>query len=243
MKRFGLIGQTLNYSFSKEYFTHKFKSEGRTDHVYENYELDTIRAFPFLMERHPDLAGLNVTIPYKKDILQYLHTTDDAVKAIGACNCIRINSGRLEGYNTDWAGFRDSLAPLLEVHHVKALVLGTGGAAAAILYALSNLEISYVSVSRQPLSGLYSYSDIDADLLAQHTLVINTTPVGTWPQIHEKPEFPYSAIGPQHLLYDLVYNPGQTAFLREGAERGAKTKNGYEMLVMQAEASWEIWNR
>ncbi|TCJ17564.1 shikimate dehydrogenase [Flaviaesturariibacter flavus] len=242
MRRFGLIGRTLGYSFSKGYFTDKFQKEGRTDCVYENYELDTVRAFPLLLERHPDIAGLNVTIPYKKEILQYLDTRDAAVAAIGACNTIRVRNGRLEGFNTDAIGFRDSLQPLLRPGHRHALVLGTGGAAAAIHYVLGQLGISVTPVSRQRSPGNMSYADLDAETMERCRVIINTTPLGTWPDVGSCPPIPYQLLGEGHLLYDLVYNPEITTFLRKGQERGAAIKNGYEMLLLQAEASWRIWN-
>ncbi|GAB4092409.1 shikimate dehydrogenase family protein [Flaviaesturariibacter terrae] len=243
MRRFGLIGRTLKHSFSKGYFTDKFLQEGRSDHVYELYELDTIAAFPFLIRKHPDLAGLNVTIPYKKEILPFLDWLHPDVRAIGAANTIRLQSGRLEGYNTDWVGFRDSLAPLLGNSLPRALVLGTGGAAAAVQYALQQMGIAYKSVSRERTAEKLSYADLDESILSEHRLIINTTPLGTFPDIATYPPLPYEALTTVHLLYDLVYNPALTEFLRKGQERGARTKNGYEMLVNQAEASWEIWNR
>ncbi|RYY99137.1 MAG: shikimate dehydrogenase [Chitinophagaceae bacterium] len=242
MRRFGLLGQTLKHSFSKAYFTEKFRREGRTDHVYENFELDTVRAFPALLERYPDLAGLNVTIPYKREILPYLHSLDPAAEAIGACNTIRFRDGRLGGFNTDFTGFRDSLRPLLGPSHTQALVLGTGGASAAIRYALGALGIGASSVSRSRATGIISYDDLDASTVEAHTLIVNTTPLGTWPDVDAFPPIPYEAIGPQHLLFDVVYNPEVSAFLRKGQERGAQIKNGYDMLVLQAEAAWKIWN-
>ncbi|RYY90293.1 MAG: shikimate dehydrogenase [Chitinophagaceae bacterium] len=242
MPRFGLVGRTLGYSFSKGYFTDKFQKEGRTDCVYENYELDTVRAFPFLLERHPDILGLNVTIPYKKEILQYLDRRDGAVDAIGACNTIRVRQGRLEGFNTDVVGFRDSLQPLLRPEHRQALVLGTGGAAAAIHYVLDQLGIHSTPVSRQRTTENLAYGDLDAATMNSHRVIINTTPLGTWPDVAACPPIPYELLQDGHLLYDLVYNPEVTTFLRKGQERGATIKNGYEMLVLQAEASWKIWN-
>jgi len=242
MRRFGLIGKSLRHSFSQGYFTEKFLKEGRTDHVYDQFELDTIGAFPFLLEQHPDLVGLNVTLPYKKEILRFVHLQDPAVAAIGACNCIRIAGGRLEAFNTDYIGFRDSLMPLLRPQHLRALVLGNGGAAAAVRYALKSLGIQAMSVSRQPSNESIGYADLDAPVIGGHTLIVNTTPLGTWPDTEACPDLPYHLLGPEHLLYDLVYNPEITTFMRRGAEQGAQVKNGYEMLVRQAEAAWEIWN-
>ncbi|GAA4326831.1 shikimate dehydrogenase [Flaviaesturariibacter amylovorans] len=242
MRRFGLLGQTLKHSFSQAFFTEKFRREGRTDHQYENFELDTVRAFPALLERYPDLAGLNVTIPYKRDILAYLQELDEPVLAMGACNCIRIRDGKLEGFNTDHLGFARSLQPLLGPQHTRALVLGTGGAAQAVLYALGKLGIGVSIVSRSGDAD-FTYATLTTGDVQAHPLIINTTPLGTWPQVDDLPSIPYEGIGPQHLLYDLVYNPEVTAFLRNGQERGAVIKNGHEMLVLQAEASWELWNR
>jgi shikimate dehydrogenase len=242
MRRFGLIGRTLKHSFSQGYFTEKFQKEGRTDCVYENYELDTVRAFPSLLLQYPDLAGLNITIPYKKEILQFLHVQDAAVRAIGACNCIRIRNGRLEGFNTDYAAFRDSLRPLLRPGHTHALVLGTGGAAVAIRYALKELNIRVTNVSRQRATGTIAYEDLKPEVLQQHRVIVNTTPLGTWPDVDAFPPIPYQFLDKGHLLFDLVYNPETSAFLRKGQERGATIRNGYEMLVLQAEAAWKIWN-
>jgi shikimate dehydrogenase len=242
MRRFGLIGRTLKHSFSQGYFTDKFQKEERTDCVYENYELDTVRAFPFLLERYPDLEGLNITIPYKKEILAYLHEQTEAVKAIGACNCIRIHAGRLEGFNTDYAAFRDSLKPLLRPHHSHALVLGTGGAAVAIKYALSELNIQVTAVSRQRIGEIISYEDLGRETIQEHRIIINSTPLGTWPDVDACPPIPYQFLDDKHLLYDVVYNPDVSLFLKKGQERGAAIKNGREMLVLQAEAAWRIWN-
>lgn len=242
MRRFGLIGRTLKHSFSKGYFTEKFQREKRSDHLYELFELDTIAAFPFLLQAHPDLAGLNVTIPYKKEVLAYVDTCDPAVTAIGAANTIRVRNGKLEAFNTDWIGFSDSLLPLLGDERPRALVLGNGGAAAAVCYALQQVGIVYQVVTRSATNGALAYEALTPALVAAHRLVVNTTPLGTWPDVEAYPSLPYEALGPLHLLYDLVYNPEQTAFLRMGQERDTRTKNGYEMLVRQAEAAWEIWN-
>ncbi|RYY90549.1 MAG: shikimate dehydrogenase [Chitinophagaceae bacterium] len=242
MRRFGLIGRTLKHSFSKGYFTDKFYQEKRSDHVYELFELNTIAAFPFLLQQHTDLAGLNVTIPYKKEVLAYLDALHADAEAIGAANTIQFRNGQLIGHNTDWIGFRDSVLPLLPVTLPKALVLGNGGAAAAIKYALKQMGIAYQTVSRQGTDETLSYDDLDAGLIEEHNLIINTTPLGTWPDIDSFPPIPYEALSPEHLLFDLVYNPALTVFLRKGQERGARISNGYEMLVRQAEASWKIWN-
>ena len=242
MKRFGLLGRTLKHSFSKTYFTRRFEEERIQDCVYENFELQTINELPHLLTMYPDLAGLNVTIPYKEEILPYLTAVTDTVKAIGACNCIRIEGGILTGFNTDVFGFQNSLAPKLQPHHKRALVLGTGGAAKAIWYALDVLGIPYKKVSRQKEGADFQYEEITGDLLGEYHLVINTTPLGMYPNTGESPAIPYKALTPEHFLFDIVYNPEKTKFLAEGERRGAQVCNGYEMLIGQAEESWRIWN-
>jgi shikimate dehydrogenase len=191
---------------------------------------------------YPDLAGLNVTIPYKEEILPYLTAVTDTVKAIGACNCIRVEGSILTGFNTDVFGFQNSLAPKLQPHHKRALVLGTGGAAKAIWYALDVLGIPYKKVSRQKEGADFQYEEITGDLLGEYHLVINTTPLGMYPNTGESPAIPYKALTPEHFLFDIVYNPEKTKFLAEGERRGAQVCNGYEMLIGQAEESWRIWN-
>ena len=242
MKRFGLLGRTLKHSFSKTYFTRRFEEERIQDCVYENFELQTINELPHLLTMYPDLAGLNVTIPYKEEILPYLTAVTDTVKAIGACNCIRIEGGILTGFNTDVFGFQNSLAPKLQPHHKRALVLGTGGGAKAIWYALDVLGIPYKKVSRQKEGADFQYEEITGDLLGEYHLVINTTPLGMYPNTGESPAIPYKALTPEHFMFDIVYNPEKTTFLAEGERQGAQVCNGYEMLIGQAEESWRIWN-
>jgi shikimate dehydrogenase len=242
MKRFGLIGRTLSHSFSKTYFTNKFKEQGLADCVYENFELKTIDEFPLLISSLPDLKGLNVTIPYKEEVIQYLSEKNEDVKAIGACNCISIEDGRLTGFNTDATGFRRSLAPYLQSHHQKALILGTGGASKAIRYVLAQLGIQSLMISREKKAGTIVYEQIDREVLQSHLLIINTTPLGMYPEINEAPPIPYQFIGPHHLLFDAIYNPAKTKFLTKGEERGARIINGHQMLIEQAEESWRIWN-
>ena len=241
MKRYGLIGRTLKHSFSKTYFTNKFEASGITDSVYENFELKTINEFPLLFSTYPDLKGLNVTIPYKEEVLPYLTGMNEVVKEIGACNCIRIDGETLIGYNTDVVGFRCSLEPKLKPHHTKALILGTGGAAKAIQYVMKQLGIQYKTVSRSKTENTLSYNELDQDILANHPLIINTTPLGMYPNVESAPAIPYRFISPEHFLYDIVYNPEKTVFLQEGENRGAQICNGYEMLIGQAEESWRIW--
>jgi shikimate dehydrogenase len=243
MKRYGLIGYPLTHSFSQRYFTEKFEREGITGCSYANYSLPSIGELAGLL-RDPELCGLNVTIPYKQQVIPYLDARDEVVAAIGACNCIKIVEGRLSGYNTDVVGFGQSLVRRLEGHHRRALVLGSGGAAKAVEWVLGRLGISWLTVSRRPRpgSGSIGYEDVDAGLLAEHTLVINTTPLGMYPHTDECPPLPYEAMTSRHYLFDLIYNPAKTLFLQKGEARGATVENGLEMLVLQAEESWRIWN-
>lgn len=242
MKRYGLIGRTLTHSFSKSYFTKKFEESSLSDCVYENFELKTIEEFPTLFSTHPDLKGLNVTIPYKEEVLPYLTSVNDVVKEIGACNCIKVDGKELMGYNTDVVGFRNSLEPKLQPHHKKALILGTGGAAKAIRYVLSQLGIEYALVSRRKKMNELGYEDIGDEVLAEYHLLINTTPLGMYPNVDADPAIPYEFITPKHFLFDIIYNPEKTKFLCEGERRGAQICNGYEMLIGQAEESWRLWN-
>lgn len=243
MKTYGLIGFPLTHSFSKKYFTDKFQREERTDCIYQNFPLENIDAVEQLFTSNPDLMGLNVTIPYKESILAYLDELTDVVRETGACNCIRISNGRKIGYNTDVIGFGSSLDAQLKSSHQKALVLGTGGAAKAVCYALKLRKISYLLVSRNPEnSNEIPYSEVDRDLIQSHPLIINTTPLGMYPNIDACPQIPYEHLTKDHYLFDLVYNPAQTLFLQKGLAAGALVKNGTDMLEIQADASWEIWN-
>ncbi len=241
-RSFGLIGYPLTHSFSKQYFTDKFEKESIPDHVYELFPIESIDMLPSVLKASPTLAGLNVTIPYKEQVLPYLDLSSPAVQEIGACNCIKIVEGRLEGYNTDVTGFAKSLEPKLQPHHTKALVLGTGGAAKAVYQALKDKGIEFLKVSRQASSDTLCYADMDAVLLKEYTLIINTTPLGMYPDIEFAPAIPYQHLTPAHYLFDLVYNPAETLFLRRGQEHGAVTENGADMLCIQAEESWKIWN-
>lgn len=260
MKYYGLIGFPLSHSFSKKYFAAKFEKEKITDAEYENYPLEDIGGLQDLLDDHPQLRGLNVTVPHKKNVLRYLDWIEHDARKAGAVNCLRITkesplqaafSGevgikdhdfRLEGYNTDLYGFEMSLRPLLKRYHDQALVLGNGGAAQAVKCILENLEIPFKVVTRKAKDGDLTFGDLKPHHIKKHRLIINTTPLGTYPNVDECPPIPYEAITDDHLLYDLVYNPEQTLFLKKGAEKGAATKNGYEMLILQAERSWEIWN-
>lgn len=242
MRAFGLIGYPLGHSFSKKYFADKFEREGITGNEYDLYPLEHIGQLEELLVSNPNLAGLNVTIPYKEQVIAYLDSMSPVVEEIGACNCIHIQDGRLMGHNTDVIGFSKSLLPKLKPHHNKALLLGTGGSSKAVAYTLKELRIPFLQVSRTPVGGMIGYEDIDQSILETHTLLINTTPVGMYPDIEKAPAIPYQFIGAGHYLFDLVYNPERTRFLLEGALRGATVENGSDMLVIQAEASWEIWN-
>jgi shikimate dehydrogenase len=239
--QYGLIGYPLQHSFSPAYFAAKFEKEG-IDAIYTAYPLDAISKFPQLLNAHP-LRGLNVTIPYKRAVITYLDELDAAAKAIGAVNCIDIRDGISTGYNTDVMGFKNSLLSILQAHHMKALILGTGGASLAVRYVLDELGIAYTSVSRDKKEGTVSYEDLTREAVSEHKLIINTTPLGMGSHINVCPTLAYDAIDKDHLLYDLIYNPEETLFLQKGKEQGAAIKNGLEMLHLQAEASWDIWNR
>lgn len=215
---------------------------GLADCSYDIFDLGEIGEFPALLSRYPDLEGLNVTIPYKEAVIPYLQELDPTAAAIGAVNTIRVTPGGLKGFNTDVVGFRDSLRPLLRGSDTAALILGTGGASKAVAYALGQLGIALRFVSRDPGPGQLSYEALDAAMLREFPVIINCTPLGTYPAVSGAPAIPYAAITPAHLLYDLIYNPEQTKFLRKGAQQGARTKNGLEMLQLQAEASWELWS-
>jgi len=243
MKRYGLIGRTLKHSFSKTYFTKKFADEGITDCVYDNFELAAINEFPQLLTKLSDLKGLNITIPYKEEVIQYLTEKDAIVEAIGACNCIKIEGANYIGYNTDAIGFLHSLKPQLKPHHKKALILGTGGASKAVRYSLEELSIEFQFVSRAKAEGQLTYDDVSDDVLAEHHLIINTTPLGMYPNVDAAPALNYEALTAKHFLFDLTYNPEKTKFLAEGERRGAQISNGYQMLIEQAEAAWNIWNK
>jgi shikimate dehydrogenase len=242
MRQFGLIGYPLSHSFSKKYFTEKFSEEGINNCNYELYPISSIDQFPQLLTGVEGLEGINVTIPYKEEVLPFLHHQSEAVQEIGACNCIKIKDGELTGYNTDVLGFRQSIEPFLQPYHQQALVLGTGGAAKAVVWVLKQLGIGYKYVSRKKDDNILLYEDLDEAVMQQYQLVINTTPLGMQPNVHDKPSLPYQYITNQHLCYDLVYNPAKTVFLQLAEERGAAIKNGGDMLMIQAEESWKIWN-
>lgn len=238
---FGLIGKNIDYSFSRDYFRQKFEKESVNDASYVNFDIEEISQIISVFAQQN--AGYNVTIPYKKQIIPYLHQLSPEAEAIGAVNVVQIlPDGKLKGHNTDWYGFYHSLQPLLKSHHQKALVLGTGGASEAVCYALDKLKISVTKVSRNRSENILSYEDIDQQIVQQHTVIVNCTPLGTFPNIALYPNIPYDYLTENHLLYDLIYNPAETQFLQEGKKRRAIIQNGYLMLELQAEESWKIWN-
>jgi shikimate dehydrogenase len=245
MRIFGLIGKKLTHSFSKKYFTEKFERENIREVVYELFELPNIDDLPQLIEEQENLKGLNVTIPYKLEVLPFLYEIDPAAERIGAVNVIKIQENKkLKGYNSDYYGFKLSVEKFLAGNtNVKALILGTGGASKAVKVALEDLDIPYLYVSRHSEKpNILTYKQLDEDIFLSHQLIINTTPLGMYPLIETCPEIPYHLLGENHYLYDLVYNPENTLFVQKGTEKGAKTINGLEMLYLQAEKSWEIWN-
>lgn len=247
MKKYGLIGFPLTHSFSKSYFSEKFRKEGITDCQYDLYELPEIQSFPALLVKEPELVGLNVTIPYKQQVIPYLDRLDPACKEIGAVNCIKITPLELIGYNTDYFGFKTSLSNWIGEERPGALILGTGGASRAVAQALNDLHIPFLRISRSPRPDSKTTRTYDAlaaspQLVQSYPLIINTTPVGTYPHTADLPPIPISLFGPDQWYYDLVYNPEETRLMQEAANRGAKTKNGLEMLHLQAEAAWDIWN-
>jgi shikimate dehydrogenase len=242
MRRFGLIGKTLKHSFSKTYFEKKFAEQGINGCSYENFELQSIDEFPDIIANTPGLRGLNVTIPYKEEVLRFLNSKNEIVEEINACNCINIINGQLHGFNTDAVAFKNSLQKSLKPYHKCALILGTGGAAKAVQYALKELGIDFLLVSRHKKENQLGYEDVGGDTIGEHHIIINTTPLGMYPNVDQDPPIPYTDLTPQHLLYDLTYNPPKTKFLQQGEKRGAQIINGYEMLVAQAEESWRIWN-
>nr|WP_299384238.1 shikimate dehydrogenase [Allomuricauda sp.] len=239
--RFGLLGRNIGYSFSQGYFTQKFLELGLTDYSYGNFDIPNIDLFEELISTN-SLKGMNVTIPYKEQVIPFLAGMDPKAKAIGAVNTIKFGPQGPIGYNTDCYGFQMSLEPYLKPHHSKALILGTGGASKAIRFVLDELGITHKYVSRNPKEGQLTYADLGEGVMEEHTLVINCTPLGTFPDVSEKPDIPYSQITQKHLLFDLIYNPEKTTFLTLGEAQGATICNGLKMLEFQAEKAWEIWN-
>lgn len=243
-KLFGLLGKNIFYSFSRGYFTEKFKNLNLENHEYVNFDLKSIEDFPSIMKENRYVSGINVTIPYKEAVMPFLDALDATAEKIGAVNTIKLDKkGNLKGYNSDVVGFENSIKPLLKKHHKKALILGTGGASKAIAFALSRNHIEFKFVSRNPVGNLQiSYQSLTKEIIESHPIIINSTPLGTFPDIAQCPDIPYQYIADNHVLYDLIYNPSVTTFLAKGKEKGASIKNGYEMLELQAEESWRIWN-
>ena len=247
MTTYGLIGYPLGHSFSRKFFTEKFEKEG-IDAQYLNFEIPNIEKFPEVIKNHPELRGLNVTIPYKQQVMQYLDDISEEAKAIGAVNVVKCQLStvncqpHLTGYNSDVIGFVESIKPLLQPHHKKALILGTGGASKAIRYGLEKkLGLDTLFVSRSAREGIITYEDVTAEVLKEYEVIVNCSPVGMFPHVDECPALPYEAMNENNLLYDLVYNPLETLFMKKGAAQGATVKNGLEMLHLQAIASWEFW--
>ncbi len=249
MNTYGLIGYPLGHSFSRKFFTEKFATEG-IDAQYLNFEIPSIEEFPEIIKNNPTLRGLNVTIPYKQQVMQYLDDISEEAKAIGAVNVVKCQLStvncqlHLTGYNSDVIGFVESIKPLLKPHHKKALILGTGGASKAIRYGLEKkLGMKTLFVSRSAREGMITYEEVTAEVLKEYEVIVNCSPVGMYPHVDECPALPYEALNENNLLYDLVYNPLETLFMKKGAAQGATVKNGLEMLHLQAIASWEFWEK
>ncbi|MBU3927371.1 MAG: shikimate dehydrogenase [Bacteroidetes bacterium] len=247
-KTYGLIGKTLKHSYSSKYFDQKFKTEKISNSKYLHFEIEDLKEFPKLFDVHPDLVGINVTIPYKKTIIHYLDEIDRSSRFIGAVNTIKVsrkhNKAFLSGYNTDAYGFEKTLLPSLKSHHQKALVLGTGGASKAVVYVLRKNGISYIEVTRFPYkSNQIGYNVISEEIIREYNIIINTTPVGMYPDVNDLVDIPYEYLNENNLLYDLVYNPEETQFLKVGKSKGATIINGIGMFELQAERSWKIWNK
>ena len=250
MRQFGLIGYPLSHSFSQKFFTEKFLQENIVNAKYDNFPIPSIESFAGLWKENPNLEGLNVTIPYKKEVIPFLDHSSAVVQEIHACNCIRKFNNELYGYNTDVIGFEKSLLPFLQPHHTHALILGTGGASAAVQWVLQKLNIQFQLVSRNTntieanteMKASLSYDQLAASVIESHTLIINTSPLGMYPNTNEAPPIAYEGITAQHHLYDLVYNPIETLFMKNGLAKGATVQNGLAMLHIQAEESWAIWN-
>ncbi len=241
MDKYGLIGFPLGHSFSRGFFTEKFAREG-IDAEYVNFEIPDASMLLDVIRDNPGLRGLNVTLPHKQAVIPLLDELSDEAKEIGAVNVIRVRDGKLKGFNSDIIGFTESIKPLLQPWHKKALILGTGGASRAIRVGLTRLGIEWTYVSRTPREGMLTYSDLTAEVMQQYMVIVNCSPVGMFPKTGEAPNIPYELLTPKHLLYDLVYNPEETLFMQKGRAQDAIVKNGLEMLHLQAIASWEFWH-
>lgn len=241
MDKYGIIGNPLGHSFSKGFFTEKFAKEG-IDAQYLNFQIPEIGKLTDVLKENPELRGINVTLPYKTEVIPFLDELSDEAREIGAVNVVQIRNGHLKGFNSDIIGFTRSIQPLLKPHHKKALILGTGGASRAIRVGLTRLGLEWKYVSRTPREGMITYNDITAETLKEYEVIVNCSPVGMFPKVDECPAIPYEFLTADNLLYDLVYNPEDTLFLKRGREQGARGKNGLEMLHLQAITSWEFWN-
>ncbi|RTY68246.1 shikimate dehydrogenase [Flavobacterium sp. GSP27] len=243
-KRFGLLGRNISYSFSKGYFTDKFNNENFTGCTYENFDIPEITALPEILKNTLNLKGLSITIPYKETVIPFLDKLSKKAELIGAVNTIKITKkGTLKGYNTDYYGFKKSLEPLLQPHHKKALILGTGGASKGVAFALDELDIPYTFVSREAKENAIEYNRINATTFDNYQIIINSTPVGTSPNVDAFPLIPYEFFTEKHIAFDLIYNPAETQFLKKAKQQGAQIKNGLDMLIFQAEKAWKIWNK
>ncbi len=244
LKKFGLLGRNIDYSFSRTYFSDKFSKENLLQHRYVNFDLPSLEGFNTFLNKEEGLCGLNVTIPYKKEIIPYLDELSAESIAIGAVNTVKWDaSGKTIGYNTDYIGFLKALEEKIAAPPKRALVLGTGGASGAIAYALKKLNCEVLFVSRTPSKNTLAYQELNQQLINSVNLIVNTTPLGTFPEVNQAPDIPYHLLTAEHLLFDLIYNPSETLFMKKAKERGAKVTNGYQMLVYQAEKSWELWNQ
>ena len=247
MRKYGLLGYPLGHSFSKTYFNQKFEAE-KIDAEYVNFEIPNIKEIKNVLRENPDLGGLNVTIPYKEQVIPYLDDLDADARQIGAVNVIKFTKGlfgktKLIGYNSDIIGFKQSIEPLLKPTHQKALILGTGGASKAVYQGLKQLGVGSTFVSRSHKEGCITYEEITPKIMSQYIVIVNTTPLGMFPTVNARPNIPYEELTPDHVLYDLLYNPDETLFMKKGKERGATVKNGLEMLLLQAFAAWQIWQK
>ena len=244
MNKLGLLGKNISYSFSRNYFKEKFENENITDTTYVNFDLENIDLFPSIIKNTENIKGMNVTIPYKEAVMPFLDKINKKAKAIGAVNTIRVTKkGKLIGYNTDCYGFKNTIKPFIKPHHKKALILGTGGASKAVAFSLKELGIDYKYVSRKQGDGItFTYSDLTEDIINNHHIIVNCTPLGTFPDVDVCADIPYNGITNKHILFDLIYNPSETKFLKQGKDNGAITINGLNMLKLQAEKSWSIWD-
>jgi shikimate dehydrogenase len=241
-KRFGLVGRNISYSFSAGYFATKFEKARLDNYTYTNFDIEDIKQLTEILENTKRLKGLNVTIPYKEEVIPLLDRLSPTAAIIGAVNTIVVTKKGTKGYNTDHHGFKKALEPLLQPYHKKALILGTGGASKAVAYALRKMKIEYDFVSRTATDVIYAYEDLDAAVFEDYQIIINTTPLGTFPNMKECPPIDYSLFTHEHIAFDLVYNPEETEFMKRAAENGAIASNGYQMLVHQAEKAWKLWN-